>query len=211
MKRGPILTLLLLAVALAVVGWYAFVELPHRAENAALRAEEQVQDLGAIVTRVRDLNRLETATMRVQSVSTITQSYKLVPNSFGGDSLTFVAIGDVIAGVDFSRLQPSDVRRESDGTVVVRLPPAEVLVTRIDNEQSHVLNRSTGFFRRADPGLEGRARLAAEGGIRREALKEGILPLAAKNAETHLADLFHSLGFEKVRFIETPPAMRPGG
>ena len=211
MKRGPILTLLLLVVALAIVAWYAFIELPHRAEKEAVTAQEQVQDLGAIVTRIRDLNRLETATMHVQSVSTITQSYKLVPNSLGGDSLTFVAIGDVIAGVDFSKLQPGDVQREVDGTVVVRLPPTEVLVTRIDNEQSHVVTRSTGFLRRADPGLESRARLAAESGIRREALKEGILPLAAKNAETHLADLFHSLGFQKVRFVETSPATRPGG
>ena len=211
MRRGPILTLLLLIVALAIVAWYAFWELPHRAEDAVLHAQEQVQDLGTIVTHIRDLNRLETASMRVQSVSTITQSYKLVPNSLAGDSLTFVAVGDVIAGVDFAKLQPEDVRRESDGSIVVRLPPAEVLVTRIDNEQSHVINRNTGFVRRADPGLESRARLAAESGVRREALKQGILPLAAKNAETHLADLFHSLGFEKVRFIETSPATRPGG
>jgi len=211
MRRGPILTVLLLIVALAIVAWYAFWELPHRAEDAAFHAQEQVQDLGTIVTHIRDLNRLETATMRVQSVSTITQSYKLVPNSLAGDSLTFVAVGDVIAGVDFAKLQPEDVRREPDGAVVVRLPPTEVLVTRIDNEQSHVINRNTGFFRRADPGLESRARLAAESGVRREALKQGILPLAAKNAETHLADLFHSLGFEKVRFIETSPATRPGG
>ncbi len=211
MKRGPILTLLLLIVALAIVAWYAFWELPHRAEEETLHSQEQIQDLGAIVTRIRDLNRLETATMKVQSVSTITQSYKLVPNTLGGDSLTFVAVGDVIAGVDFAKLQPEDVRRDPDGSVVVRLPPTEVLVTRIDNEQSHVINRNTGFFRRADPGLESRARLAAESGVRREALKEGILPLAAKNAETHLADLFHSLGFQKVRFIETSPATRPGG
>lgn len=211
MRRSPILTIVVLIAALAAVGWYAFWELPHRAANEALRAQEQVLDLGSIVTRVRDLNRLESATMRVQSVSTITQSYKLVPNAIGGDSLTFVAVGDVIAGVDFSKLQPTDIWREPNGTVVVRLPPSEVLVTRIDNENSHVLERSTGWFRHADTGLEGRARLAAEAGIRREALKEGILPLAAKNAETHLADLFHSLGFERVRFIETAPATRRAG
>jgi hypothetical protein len=160
--------------------------------------EEQV-DLTALVTRVRALNRLETASMRVVHVGTITQSYELVPNALAGDELTFLAAGDVIAGIDLAQMRQEDVRREPNGTIVVRLPPPQVLVTRIDNRESHVINRKTGLFRRADMNLEGRARQYAEQGIRNEAVKKGVLTLASQNAEVKVAELLHMFGFQKVR------------
>ena len=137
--------------------------------------------------------------MRVVHVSTITQSYQLVPNALAGDELTFFAAGDVIAGIDLSQLKQEDVRRDTDGTVIVRLPPPQILVTRIDNRESRVLNRKTGLFRRADMNLESRARQYAEQGIRTEALNKGILPLASQNAEVKVAELLHTFGFQRVR------------
>jgi hypothetical protein len=137
--------------------------------------------------------------MRVVHVSTITQSYELVPNALAGDQLTFFAAGDVIAGLDLSQLKKEDVHREPDGMIVVRLPPSQVLVTRVDNRESRVINRKTGFFRRADMNLESRARQYAEQSIRNEALNKGILTLASQNAEVKVAELLHMFGFQKVR------------
>ena len=137
--------------------------------------------------------------MRVIHVSTITQSYELVPNAIAGDELTFMAAGDVIAGIDLSQLRQEDVRRDPDGTIVVRLPAAQVLVTRIDNRESRVINRKTGIFRRADMNLESRARQYAEQSVRNEAMKKGILPLASQNAEVKVAELLHMFGFQRVR------------
>src|SRR5713226_6851422 len=185
MSRKGLLAGLIAAVFVIGVtffaAWMAWRQTRRAAVEVFTPHEEQL-DISALVTRVRALNRLETATMRVVHVSTITQSYELVPNSFAGDQLTFFAAGDVIAGIDLSQLKQEDVRREADGTIVVRLPPSQVLVTRVDNRESRVLNRKTGFFRRADMNLESRARQYAEQGIRNEALNKGILPLASQNA-----------------------------
>jgi hypothetical protein len=178
----------------------------HRIEQMAVRAvtrKEETIDLGSLVTRIRDLNRLETASMRVVSVSTIRQTYDLIPNALAGDELTLYSAGDVIAGVDLSLLKSEDVYREADGAVVVHLPPPQVLVSRIDNRATHVIDRRTGVFRRADVGMEGRARQYAEQNIRNEALRKGILPLAQKNAEGRIAGLLHTLGAAKVRFDVT--------
>lgn len=195
---------LLAALALVLLGVFATARLVlHRVEQMATRAvtsREEMADLGTILTRVRDLNRLETATMRVTNVSTIRQTYDLIPNALAGDELTLYASGDVIAGVDLSLLQPNDVHREPNGTIVVQLPPPQILVSRIDNRSSHVIQRRTGVFRRADIGLEGRARQYAEQNIRNEAIHRGILPLAQKNAEARVAELLHTLGAAKVRF-----------
>src|SRR5437588_2541909 len=180
------------------VAWVAWRQTQRRVEQVFTPHEEQI-DLGTVVTRVRALNRLETMSMHVVHVSTITQSYELVPNALAGDELTFLAAGDVIAGIDLSQLHQEDVRRDADGTIVVRLPPPQVLVTRIDNRESRVIDRKTGFFRRADMNLESRARQYAEAGIRNEALKKGILPQASQSAEVKVAELLHMFGFQRVR------------
>lgn len=171
---------------------------------------EQTVDLDALVTRVRDLNRLETTAMHVVHISTIHQSYEMIPNALAGDELTFFAAGDVIAGIDLSQLQKNDVRHEPDGTIVLHLPPPQILVTRLDNRESRVISRKTGMLRHADVNLETRARQNAESGIRNEALHKGILPLASQNGEAKLAAILHTLGVQKVRFEQTP-SVRTGG
>jgi hypothetical protein len=181
------------------VAWLIWRDVNRRVDALTARREEAIP-IAVLVTRVRDLSRLETAAMHVVHVSTISQSYQLVPDAIAGDTLTFFAAGDVIAGIDLSQLRDNDVRRDADGAIVLHLPPPQVLVTRLDNGESRVISRKTGMLRRADVNLESRARLYAEGGIRGEAVRRGILPMASQNAETKLAGFLHTLGFAKVRF-----------
>jgi len=178
----------------------------HRVEQAvAITKQEEQVDLGSVVTRVRSLARLETASMHVTNVSTIKQGYNLLPDKFAGDEITFYAAGDVIAGIDLSTIQQRDVWRQPDGTLVMRLPPSQLLVSRLDNRESRVIDRRTGIFRGADQGLEGRARQYAEQQIRNEAVRKNILGIAQEGAEAKLAPLLHTLGFTKVRFERSGP------
>lgn len=207
MSRRTIFTVLgvlaILAVTAVTTGVFVWRLAKKTVQRELLTPKEVTLDLTAVVTQVRELNRLETASMRVVHVGTIKQSYKLIPNAFAGDEITFLATGDVIAGIDLARLQPGDVWREADGTVVMRLPPPQLLVSRVDNEQSHVVNRKTGVLRRADIDLETRARQHAEENIREEAIRKGILPMAGANAEKKLAELLRTLGARRVRFVAT--------
>lgn len=200
---GGILVALVIAVTTATFVWRMAKQ---KLVTEVLTPQEKVIDISALVTQVRELNRLETASMHVLHVGKLTQSYKMVPNAIGGDEITFLAEGDVIAGLDLSRLRPEDVWRSPDGTVNIRLPKAEVLVISVDNAKSRVLNRKTGVLRRADVDLETRARQHAEKNIRNEALKRGVLKLAADNGEKKLADFLHAAGIEKVRFVSRPGA-----
>lgn len=196
-----VVVLLLLFGLGAWLMWRTF----HRVEQAAtFTRQEQQEDLGAVVTRVRSLARLETTSMHVVNVSTLRQGYNLLPDRIAGDEITFFAAGDVIAGIDLSGIQKNDVWRDPDGTLVMRLPPSMVLVTRLDNRESHVINRKTGIFRSADQGLESRARQYAEQQIRNEAVRKNILGMAQEGAESKLAPLLHTLGFTKVRFERNP-------
>jgi hypothetical protein len=189
------------AMLLVVVTAFVVFRIAKRTFDAEItKPREKIVDVGALVTQVRGLNRLETATMRVVHVGTVTQSYRLVPNAMAGDEITLMAAGDVIAGYDLARLGDHDIWREPNGTIVVQLPPAQILVTRVDNRETKVVSRKTGVLRRADPGLESRARQHAEQGIRSEALRQGIITIAKQNGEMRLAELLHRLGVTKVRF-----------
>jgi hypothetical protein len=208
---GGIAIALLVAVSTGVMIWRIAKRTVSQQVSEVLAPQEKTIDVAALVTQVRELNRLETATMHVMHVGRVSQTYKLVPNALAGDEITFLAEGDVIAGIDLARLTPQDVWKSPDGTINLRLPPAEVLVARVDNQKSRVLTRDTGMLRRRDIDLETRARQHAEENIRKEAVSKGILQMAAQTGEKKLAGFLNTLGFEKVRFVSSPNPERSEG
>jgi hypothetical protein len=157
-----------------------------------------------IVREVRSLARLETIQYTVEKVITAESGQ----GAFGflfGDRLLLVAHGSVIAGIDLASIGVDDVWYDDVGILHLRLPAAEVLVARLDNEQTYVYDRSTGLLTRGNITLEAAARRAAEAEIRRGALEDGILDQAQINAENFLRSFLGSLGFDKVIF-ERPDA-----
>ena len=172
-----------------------------RLVESAVGRDEDTVALTTIVTELSKLSRLETARMRVVSVSQIKQSYGIIPDMLAGDQLTLMAVGEVFAGVDLSKLTNDDVYRDENGVITIILPDSEVLVSRLDNDETKVVNRDTGVFRSPDTGLEGRARAYAERQIREEAVKKGILDEAQSSAEEKLAEFVTKLGAKSVRFV----------
>lgn len=194
----------IVVVAFFLAGVIAFIQKLRSAPAAiiekATRKEEKTLDVTTVVTRVNELSRLETAAMRIVNVSSTTQSYGVVPQMLAGDELTFLAVGDVIAGLDLSMITPKRVSILPDGTLVMELPPPQILVTRVDNRESRVMSRKTGVLRRGDVHLESRVRARAEAAIRNEALKRGILQQAKTSGEAKLAEFLRALGAKAVRF-----------
>src|SRR5690348_7867356 len=92
--RRIVIILLAISIVAAVVLLWRARHIATDLANVTKPAETEI-DLGAVTTRIRNLNRLETASMHVVYVSTIKQEYKLVPNAIGGDELTLFAGGDV--------------------------------------------------------------------------------------------------------------------
>jgi hypothetical protein len=156
-----------------------------------------------IVLKIQNLSRLETAAYTVEKVITAEENQ----GPFGwlfGDRLLLVAHGQVIAGVDLGKMQPSDIIVTADNRVVVTLPAAEILVVKLDNQKSYVYQRDTGVFA-GDVNLETEARRAAENEILDAALEDGILKLAQDNAQNVVRSLLINLGFTEVTFITATP------
>ena len=151
------------------------------------------------INEVRTLARLETLQYSVEQVVTCEVNQNGPLSVFLGDKVLFVGHGIVIAGIDMEKIQPSDMRLGGD-TLYVKLPPAELFVTTLDNNKSYVYNRETGPFAGTDVNLETSCRQAAEDKIRQSVLEDGILTQAQTNAENYLYKFFSTLGYKSIQF-----------
>src|ERR1700694_5610480 len=88
-------------------------------------------DSPSVVDKIRKLSRLETVDYSIDKIVEGDKQNPYLPNFLVGDKLMLVAHGEVIAGVDLSQFEPQDVHLEGDA-VQLRLPAAQVFVTRID-------------------------------------------------------------------------------
>jgi hypothetical protein len=150
-----------------------------------------------VVERIRQLSRLETVVYSLDKIVEGDRDSPYIPGFLVGDKILLIAHGEVIAGIDFSQLKPSDIHVNGDA-VELHLPPPQILTTRIDNGRTRVFSRTTGLFVQADPNLESQTRAAAEQQIGQAALDDGILDKARQNARASVTALLYSLGFHKV-------------
>jgi hypothetical protein len=160
-----------------------------------------------IIRDVRSLARLETIQYTVEKVITAEQGQGTLGALFG-DKLIFVAHGQVIAGVDLSKLGAGDIEIK-DGILYVRLPKPEIFVSALNNEKSYVYDRQTGLLTKGDINLESSARRVAEDEIEKAAVDDGILELARQNAENYLTRLLSDLGYPEVIFTSDNSTPQP--
>lgn len=151
-----------------------------------------------VLTQMQKLERLETYRYHGQAIVRGETSGHL-PIVLAGDRILFIGHGEVVAGIDLSRMNPQDVRVDGE-TVTLHLPEPEIFHARLDNRQSEVHERTTGFFSRPDAALETKVRREAEDRIRQAAIEGGVLRKARENAEDVLRRQMKMLGFRDIKF-----------
>jgi hypothetical protein len=152
-----------------------------------------------VVDRIQQLQKLETVVYTTDKVVTGERENPIFPDFLAGDRLLLLVHGEVIAGIDFSTLQTTNVS-VTGKSVRLRLPDAQVFTTRLDNAKTRVYSRQTGLLAPVDPNLETKVRQEAERQIHEAALADGILKTAQQNARSTITGMLRGLGFEKVDF-----------
>jgi hypothetical protein len=156
-------------------------------------------DQPTVVRQIQKLQRLETVSYTMDKIISGGHDNPLLPKFLVSDRLLLVVHGEVIAGVDLGKLQAGDVAL-SNRNISVRLPKAEILVARLDNEKTRVYSRDTGLFSAPDPNLETQVRQEAERQLQQAALQDGILKSADENARSSVQSILKGLGFEQIAF-----------
>lgn len=156
-------------------------------------------DRPTVVRQIQQLQRLETVRYTMDKIISGERNEPYLPKFLAGDRLLLVVHGEVIAGMDLSKLQAEDVIVRGR-KVTPRLPPSEILVTRLDSTKTRVYSRDTGLFSSPDPNLESEVRAEAEKRLQQAAQQDGILKTADENARSTLTVILKGLGFEQVDF-----------
>jgi hypothetical protein len=179
--RRPLIPAALLALLAAGIGYW----LGHRAWNAPADP--------AVVARIQRLNQLATVRYTVQKVVGIREPKEPV----GEESILLIVQATVDAGIRLDKLTESDVTKRADGTLVVRIPRAEILNVAIDENSTKVWDRQKTWWTPwvpFSPDLESKARREGLRIAREAALEMGILEQAESNARTAIRSLLDLAG-----------------
>lgn len=212
--------LLIVFFAVSALAVFTFVRAINTAQDTVAPIGDFVRELvvpatpvvlpdpTTIVREVQDIARLETASYSFEKVLRAEREQDVLWGAFG-ETMLFVAHGEVVAGVDLEKMDEEDVQVVDPDTVMVHLPDAEIFHVVLDNQKSYVADRDTGLLTGADPELETMVRRRADEELRRAAEESDILERADENAAAYMRDFLQNLGFEEVIFTDAPPPEPP--
>ena len=195
-ERLPGIALILAAIF--ALGLILGVFLPY---FLGIPARPRTYNTAVVLKQVQTLSELVTVKYVMEKVEILADPSenpirRLLPDD---THVILVAHGIVKAGVDLAQLKPDDLRVRGK-SVVITLPPAHITDAYLDDKQTQVVERNTGFLREFNKDLEQTARKNAVDDICHAARSSGILQEADQRARLQLKSLFLQLGFEEVEF-----------
>lgn len=144
--RGILLGIVLAVVAIGAALWaftgFGLYELGRMPRGGQVHISV---DQPTVVRQIRSLQRIETVSYTMDKIISGERENPILPSFLAGDRLLLVVHGEVIAGLDLSKLQPGDVEVHGN-RVSIHLPPAEIFTVRLDNAKTRVYSRDTGLF-----------------------------------------------------------------
>lgn len=147
---------------------------------------------------LRALGRLESAQYVMQVVIDLEREPDNIwQQAFGTDQLLLIAEGQVVAGFDLTKINEDDVVVQ-DKSVSLTLPPPELLYFGVDEDQTYVYERKTGFLTKPDKTLETEARRRAQAEVVNWALEHQVFEKAEEFGIFYLDSFLRSLGFTEV-------------
>jgi hypothetical protein len=197
---GIVLGLLVALLAIPAVARHVGTSMRNRISLAFLGRHDAFDiSQPTVIASIQRLARLESVVYTMDKVVEGDRASQYLPDILTGDKLLMVVHGQAVAGVDLSQVQAGNVLIDGR-SVIVTVPPAELLSVSLDNSKTRVYSRITGLLVPADPNLESEVRGKAEADLRQSALDSGILTTAEGNARATLTTLLHSLGFQQIIF-----------
>jgi hypothetical protein len=206
MKRRA--TIALGVMALFLIGLYFGSKLPRWFGGGGAR---RTYDTPVLLQQVQTLSELVTVKYVVEKVEIWDDPPSGWRQFVAGDNrILLLARGVVKAGVDFHQLKPADLKVQGK-TLWINLPSARVTDAYLDDKETKVIERTTGFLRSSDKDLEQNVRRTAVDDMRQSALRGGIVKDANERARTQLASFFHLMGFDRVEFNVANVTLPPFG
>ena len=182
--------LFILVSSLVITGFLIFLFFYIKHQFMVSRIE--ITDSG-MVQKISSMGKLELVKYEMKDIIDQREVHLILPDS----RVLFLAVGEVTACIDLTKVKKSDITQTKD-SVVVYLPRPEICYTKLDHEKSKVYDiRGVMFEDGAKDMVEDVYKLA-EKRILNNANQMNVLGLARQNAQLIFKPLLESISGKTV-------------
>jgi len=129
-------TSLTLIISLVTIGFLVFLFFYMKHQFNAVRTEVS-EDV--MVEKITSMGKLELVKYSMKDVLEKKQIHTILPD----ERVLFVAVGEVTACIDLTKVRKQDITRDSLGnSVTILLPQPEICYTKLDHQRSKVYDVS---------------------------------------------------------------------
>jgi hypothetical protein len=151
----------------------------------------------AIVQQLRARNEWITFSYQADQLIEASRDGNFLQDLLFGDRILLQARGEVAAGIDMSQLRDDQII-SNGSAITITLPPARIIYSKLDNNETRIYDRERGWLSKGDINLETDARTYAEVSITKSACESGILDRAAAEGRTNISDFLTALNYTSV-------------
>lgn len=162
-----------------------------------------------VVQQIRAVSELTTTIFAMETVVPTSQERQWGNFTLGRTDLLYIGYGEVRAGIDLAEINEQSIQQQGE-TLIVTLPPPQILDQKIDVERSRIYHYDRGFLNLGPdtaPELQTLAQRQTLAKITAAACDQGILNQANQKAEVALASLLKSTGHHQVEIKTTNPTV----
>lgn len=162
--------------------------------------EIRIESATLIVERLQNIQELTTTVQTVEKIVPTSAERKLGDIPIATTRLLYIAQGEIKAGIDLSELREEDIRIENE-TIMVNLPQARILDSKINVNNSRVYDYDRGFLNLGPdvaPELQTLAQRKTLEEIISHACSEGILERANVKAQESVSQLLANIGYAQI-------------
>ncbi|MEM6612798.1 MAG: DUF4230 domain-containing protein [Cyanobacteria bacterium P01_C01_bin.72] len=107
--------------------------------------EPSIASSTSIAERMKNIQELSTTVQTIETVVPAAAERKIGDFSLATTKLLYIARGEIRAGVDLEELTPTDIK-VTKNKIEITLPPAKILDSKIDVQNSRVYDYNRGFL-----------------------------------------------------------------
>jgi hypothetical protein len=181
---------LTLMFALVIIGFLVFLFFYIKHEFSTTRTEV-TEDV--MVSRIVSMGKLELVKYAMKDVVEKKELHTILPDA----RVLFVAVGEVTACIDLTKVKKDDIRQFKD-SVVVALPRPEICYVKLDHQKSRVYDVSGVWFPNKTRTMVEDVYKLAEKKMLQGATEMQILNKAQDNARLIFKPFLESISGKKV-------------
>jgi hypothetical protein len=182
--------LLNVIAALVITGFFIFLFFYIKNELTASRTE--ITETG-MVQKISSMGKLELVKYTMKDIIEQKEIHQILPDS----KVLFLAVGEVTACIDLTKITKSDIRQTKD-SVVVYLPQPEICYSKLDHQKSRVYDISGVWFEDGAKDMVESVYKLAEKRILDNARQMDVIGMARTNAQLIFKPLLQSISGKAV-------------